>query len=736
MSIHDEGGTAGVEVLAEAQADSYAAWPQSFGSTKLRDRHRERLAVVYVRQSSPHQVLEHRESAALQYSLAHRAVDLGWLRQRVLIIDEDQGQSGRSAEARLGFQRLLAEVGLDHVGLILGIEMSRLARSCKDWHQLLELCALFGTLLGDQDGLYDPTDYNDRLLLGLKGTMSEAELHILRGRLHQGQLNKARRGELFNHAPIGYVRLPSGEMVLDPDEQAQAVVRLVFDKFEELGSQGALLRYLVRHGVRLGVRPHSGPNRGQLQWRRPCRGTLSRMLHHPIYAGAYSYGRRPTDPRRKVAGRPSTGRVVVPLEKWAVLQKDRLPAYITWERWEANRRQLAANQARAFARGAPREGSALLGGLLRCGQCGSRMLVAYVGPKAEPRYSCQRQHLEYAESLCQSVAGRVLDELVSQQALAVLEPASVELSLRAADDLQQERERLHQQWQQRVERAGYEVDRAARQYQAVEPENRLVARELERRWEEALLQQRRIEEDYARFHREQPAGLSEQERAAILALAADIPRLWHASQTSPVHRKTILGYLIEKVIVTVQGETERVDVTIHWAGGFTSQHELQRPVARYQQLSYYDQLIARLAALRDAGQTTTQMAHQLNQEGWHPPKRRATFNGPMIRQLLSRNGLVRPRRYRGSAASKLPADQWWFADLACRLDMPQPTLYTWIRRGWVAARQLPGARGQWVIWADHEELKRLRNLRQHCMHRRPEPPPTNLTRSTSPHEHS
>jgi DNA invertase Pin-like site-specific DNA recombinase/uncharacterized protein YndB with AHSA1/START domain len=692
--------------------------------------------VVYVRQSSPHQVLEHRESTALQYNLAHRAVDLGWSRERVLIIDEDQGQSGRTAEGRLGFQRLLAEVGLDHVGLILGIEMSRLARSCKDWHQLLELCALFGTLLGDQDGLYDPTDYNDRLLLGLKGTMSEAELHILRGRLHQGQLNKARRGELFNHAPIGYVRLPTGEMALDPDEQVQAVVHLVFDKFEELGSEGALLRYLVRHGIRLGVRPHSGPNRGQLEWRRPCRGTLSHMLHHPIYAGAYSYGRRSTDPRRKIAGRPSTGRVVAPLEAWAVLRKDHLPAYITWERWEANQQQLAANQARAFARGAPRDGAALLGGLLRCGQCGSRMLVAYVGPHQEPRYTCQRQQLEYAQSPCQSVAGRVLDELVSQQALAILEPANLELSLRAADDLQQERERLHGHWRQRLERAGYEVQRAARQYHAVEPENRLVARELERRWEQALLDQRHVEEEYARFCREQPAALTGEERAAILALAADIPRLWHASQTSPAHRKTILGHLMEKVIVSVQGETERVDVTIHWAGGFTSQHELVRPVARYEQLSHYDRLIARLAALRDAGQTTTQIARQLNHEGWHPPKRRATFNGPMVRQLLSRNGLVRPRRYRGTAGAELPRDQWWFADLACRLDMPQPTLYTWIRRGWVVARQLPGARGRWVIQADHEELKRLRALRQHCQYRRSEPPPPNLTRPTTRHEGS
>ena len=280
----------------------------AFGSSKIVDRHHERLAIVYVRQSDPHQVLQHRESKELQYNLADRAVALGWPRDRVLVIDEDQGQSARSAANRHGFQRLLTEVALDHVGLVLGFQMSRLARPCKDWHQLLELCARFGTLLTDLDGMYDPADYNDRLLLGLKGTMSEAELHMMCQRMHQGRSNKARRGELFTHVPIGYVRDESGQAVLDPDEAVHAVVHLVFDKFDELGSAGAVLRYLVAHEVRIGIRRHDGPMRGQLEWRRPCGNTLLSMLHHPIYAGAYSHGRRPIDPRRQVPGRRSTGR--------------------------------------------------------------------------------------------------------------------------------------------------------------------------------------------------------------------------------------------------------------------------------------------------------------------------------------------------------------------------------------------------------------------------------------------
>jgi len=345
---------------------------------KIEPRHLERWAVVYVRQSTPRQVLEHRESTALQYALRRRAIEWGWPADRVLIIDDDQGHSGSTAEGRVGFQRLLAEVSLDHVGLVLGIEMSRLARSCRDWHQLLEVCAIFGTLLADHDGLYEPRQYNDRLLLGLKGTLSEAELHILRQRMEQGRLNKARRGELFNHPPMGYVRLPNGRVAMDPDQQVQDVIRLIFEKFEELGTVHAVLRYLVRQGIQMPVRPHAGPNRGQLEWHRPSRQTVRNLLHHPIYAGAYTWGRRATDPRRKVPGRPSTGRTVVPVEQCAVFLRDRCPAYIPWEQYQANRQQMADNRARCGHRGAVREGSALLAGLLVCGRCGCRLMVGYV----------------------------------------------------------------------------------------------------------------------------------------------------------------------------------------------------------------------------------------------------------------------------------------------------------------------------------------------------------------------
>jgi DNA invertase Pin-like site-specific DNA recombinase len=299
-------------------------------SPKIRPWHLDRAAVVYVRQSTPQQVADHQESTARQYALADRAAGLGWPRDRVVVIDDDLGRSGQSVEGRPGFQRLLAVVALDRVGLILALEMSRLARSCRDWHQLLELCARFRTLLADADGLYDPTDHNDRLLLGLHGMMSEAELHVLKERMYQGKLNKARRGDLLGVPPIGYVRTPAGEWAIDPDEQVQMTVRLIFDRFDREATLHGLLRYLVHHKIRIPVRPHFGPGRGELDWRRPNRATLQNLLHHPAYAGAYRFGHRPTDPRRKQPGRPNTGRLIRRPEECLVLIRDRLPAYITW----------------------------------------------------------------------------------------------------------------------------------------------------------------------------------------------------------------------------------------------------------------------------------------------------------------------------------------------------------------------------------------------------------------------
>jgi DNA invertase Pin-like site-specific DNA recombinase len=679
-------------------------------AAKVRNHHLARKAVVSIRQSSPQQVAEHKESTARQYALADVAVALGWPRDRVEVVDADQARTAQTVEGRRGFQSILAELSLDQVGIVLGKDASRLARSDPDWVPLVRSCGLFGALLGDYDGLYDPTDFNDRLLLGFKGIMSEAELHLLRGRMHEERLNKARRGELFHHASAGYLRQPGG-LALDPDEQAQRVVHLVFDQFDRQGSLHGLLRYLVHHGIRLPIRPHSGPNRGKLEWHRPNRETLQNMLHHPVYAGYYRYGHRTLDPRRKVPGRPGTGRTINKPEDSLVLLEDRCPAYITPERFWANQQRLAANRARSEAAGAVRQGPSLLGGILRCGRCGRRMAVTYCGRASRLRYGCARAMVEYAEPVCQSLAGGVLDDLVATQVLAALEPAALELSLAAADDLEQERARLHRNWQQRLERARYEAERARRQYDAVEPEDRLVARELERRWEGALKEQRRLEEDYARFGRGQPKGLSAGERDRIRALARDLPALWQATTTTAADRQRIVRLLVQEVVVTVRGESDRVDVTIHWAGGCHSDHELVRPVQRYQQMADFERLRDRIDELRQAGQTLGSVAEQLNREGFHPPKRSATFTRGILAGLLARDGRIGPRPRVVEGPGVLGDHEWLLTDLARDRAMPVATLHRWVRVGWVHARKLPSPGGHWAIWADADELDRMSRLR-------------------------
>jgi DNA invertase Pin-like site-specific DNA recombinase len=682
---------------------------------KVHAWHHERLAVVYVRQSTAQQVLDHQESTRLQYGLTSRAQALGWAADRILVIDDDLGKSGTSAQGRAGFQRLVSEVSLDHVGIIFGIEMSRLARSNKDWHQLLELCALFHTLIADLDGIYDPALYNDRLLLGLKGTMSEAELHILKQRMYQGRLSKAQRGELQFALPVGYVWSPLGEVQFDPDEQVQQVVRLIFHKFEELGTLGGLLRYLASHQIQLGVRVREGLGKGDLVWRRPNRATLQTMLKHPLYAGSYSYGRRQEDPRRKQPERPRTGRVVRTENEWLVLLPNHCPAYISPEQYERNQERLQANRARADALGAVRHGPALLAGLVVCARCDCRLTVHYDDGEARLHtYECVERWTHYGEPKCQHLAGPCLDAFVSQQVLRALEPAALELSLTATEHVEQERAELDRLWQQRRERAAYEVERAARQYQAVEPEHRLVARTLEHAWEEKLAAQQLIEEEYHRFVQHKPRILSEAEREAIRHLATDIPMLWAASTTTDVDRKEIIRQIVERVVVDVEGNSERVRVRIEWIGGGHTEGIVIRPVDKLSKLSTYPQICQQIQELTKAGWTATAIAQALNDTGYSSAHGTASFGAKTIRELQRQLSVRAPRPRIRSHNGLLP-DEWWPAELGRALSIPRASLYHWIRQGLVRARQLDEPLHRWVVWADEAEQERLRQCHQHTI---------------------
>ena len=623
------------------------------------------------------------------------------------MIDEDQGLSGKTAANRAGFQRLMAEVSLNHVGIVLGLELSRLSRSNKDWHQLVDVCGIFNTLLCDQDGVYDSTDGNDRLLLGMKGAMSEFELVTLRNRLARGTRNKAERGELFPAVPVGYFKQSFEEVIQDPDEQARSMIQLVFDKFAELRSAYAVFRYFTVNDLRLGFRRHRGERIGDLEWRAPSAARILAILRHPIYAGAYAYGLHRAGKKNPVTGDTAGGKWFLPPDEVAVLIRDRLAAYITWEQYLANQEQLRQNRARKGSRGAPRRGEALLAGLIVCGKCGHHMNTRYPGDK-KPCYQCNEFYTKAVAELtepCGRIAAATLDDLVTREVLRALEPAALELSLRAIEDAERDRNRLHSQWRQRLDRVRQEAARAERQYQLAEPENRLVARTLEARWEDALKRQRQEEEEYDRFMARQPVTLGPAERERIRKLSNDVVQLWNAEGTSVVDHKQIVRCVVERVILVADRTTELNEVTIVWHGGMATKHQVARPVGSFEQLKDYRRLTERIRELHAAGLHHFQIADTLNREGFSPPRRRGTFTKGCIGDLVCRLGLT------GELFRKdlLRRNEWWIPDLARELRVIAVKVHYWVKQGWIHYRRSPSGK-HLIIWADRDELRRLRKI--------------------------
>jgi Recombinase zinc beta ribbon domain/Recombinase len=463
----------------------------------------------------------------------------------------------------------------------------------------------------------------------------------------------------------------------------------------------------VRHEITLGMRERCGEAKGHLVWRRPNRMTLQNLLHHPMYAGAYCYGRRQIDPRRKQPGRVSTGRVVCPPEEWHALLRDRVPAYISWETYQANLRRLEQNRSLAETRGSARKGTALLGGLVVCGLCGWRMLVRYRDGHAS--YVCQSLASNYGGTSCQHIVGDELESWLSAQVLRALEPASLALSLEATRHAEAERADLDRLWQQRLERARYEMERAQRQYTAVEPEHRLVARQLEAAWETKLAEQCALQEAYERFLHEQPRTLTSEQIEAIGRLAQDLPALWSAATTTVMDRKEILRAVIERIVLRVIDHSERVQVEIFWAGGCVTQDVVCRPVQRVEQLSYYAQVCAEVRLGAQEGETVLETVARLNALGWRPP-RGGRWGSQAVQELSCQLDLRRKRRRQAYGGWDGRDGRWGVTPLAQEVGMPAGTLMYWIEQGEVAAEQLES--GRWIIHADAALLEQLRQRRQ------------------------
>jgi DNA invertase Pin-like site-specific DNA recombinase len=591
---------------------SALAVPTSSGVTgKVTGSHLAKTAYLYVRQSTLRQVLEHTESAQRQYALRQRAIQLGWPTERVVVIDTDQGQSGTSAADREGFQRLVAEVGIGRAGIVLGLEVSRLARNNADWHRLLEICAMSDTLICDEDGLYDPGDFNDRLLLGLKGTMSEAELHFIRARLRGGQLSKARRGELKVKLPVGLVYDPAGNVVLDPDSGVQGALRHLFATFQKTGSARAVVQAFAADGLLFPTRVHAGERKGELTWTPLRHSRVLQTLHNPRYAGAFVYGRHRH--RKRPDGTITT--TTVPRDRWETLIKDAHPGYLTFEQYEHNQRTLAHN-AHAHgpdrAAGPAREGPALLQGLAVCGRCGSRMSTRYHQRAGTlvPDYQCIDEMVQTGTApACLRVPGSTIDQAIGQLLLDTVTPLALEVALTVQAELEARAAEADQLRQSHVHRTRQRAELARRRYLSVDPDNRLVADTLEADWNQALRDLQTAQDDYQRASTQ--AVLDDSAKTRIRQLATDFPALWSDPATPDRERKRVARLLIEDVTID---RAENIRLHVRFRAGQTTTLTVPTPLSSWQQRQTNPDTVTALDRLLD-DHTDAQAAEQLNQHG-------------------------------------------------------------------------------------------------------------------------
>jgi DNA invertase Pin-like site-specific DNA recombinase len=586
--------------------------PDPIATQKVAPRHLARDAYLYVRQSTARQVIENQESTARQYALRQRAIALGWPGESVVVIDCDLGQSGASSRDRAGFQRLVGDVGMGRAGIVLGLEVSRLARNSSDWHRLLEICAVTDTLILDEDGIYDPSLFNDRLLLGLKGTMSEAELHMLRARMRGGLVNKARRGELRLRLPVGFVYDALGRIVLDPDQQVQESVRLLFATYFRTGAAHATLKHFRQQGLQFPQRIHGGPRDGELVWGPLSLNRIASLLHNPAYAGTYAFG------RSRCRTQPGGGvrRQFLPHEEWITRIPDAHSSYISWEQYLQIERQLAASAKVLHfhqAQGSPREGPALLQGRAVCGLCGQRMNVRYGSRRGQqvPNYVCVGRGQYFGDALCQSIVGTSIDAAISKLVVDSVTPKAIELAIAVQEELERRADEVARLRHREVERAEYEADQARLRYLHVDPTNRLVADSLEVEWNAKLSALNAARDDYDRRQAADHLVFSRAHRQQLQQLTAAFPELWNHPDTPMRERKRMLGLLIDDVTLTKQRE---VSIAVRFRGGATTTLSIPRPLLPSESRATRPEVRKLVEELADE-HTDAQIAHVLNERG-------------------------------------------------------------------------------------------------------------------------
>jgi DNA invertase Pin-like site-specific DNA recombinase len=645
--------------------------------SKVSAEHLARTAYLYVRQSTLRQVINNTESTARQYALRQRAVALGWASDQIVVIDCDQGQSGASAADREGFQRLVAEVGMGRAGVVLGLEVSRLARNKADWHRLLEICAITGTLICDEDGLYDPGDFNDRLLLGLKGTMSEAELHFIRARLRGGQLSKARRGELPMALPVGFVTDSAGKVVVDPDAGVRHAIAHLFATFARTGSARAVVQAFVAEGLQFPLRIRKGAHKGELAWEPLRHWRVLRTLHNPRYAGAFFYGRhrekKMPDGRRTIES--------VPRDQWIALIQNSHAGYITWEQFETNQSLLAAN-ARAHgnerAAGPSREGPALLQGLVVCARCGRRMTVRYHHRRGVevPDYQCMSESIQSGSPRCQAVPGSVVDAAIAQLLIDTVTPLALEVALTVQAELDTRAEEADRLRRSHVERARHRADLARRRYLAVDPDNRLVADSLEADWNDSLRSLQTARDDYERAATAARATLDDDHKARVRALASDFPVLWADPATPQRERKRMVRLLIDDVTLA---KSDKIHLHVRFRGGQTTSLTVPIPPTAWQARQTHPDTLAALDRLLD-DHTDAEVAELLDRDGHRSGEGKA-FTARIVLHLRRAHQLP-------SHADRLrAAGMLTLTEMAERLGVYPRTIKCWHQAGLITGHK-------------------------------------------------
>lgn len=603
---------------------------------KVRADHLKRDAYLYVRQSTIRQVFENTESTKRQYALRERAMGLGWPIERIIVIDSDLGQSGASVADREGFKRLVSEVGMGRVGIVLGLEVSRLARNCADWYKLLEICGLTKTLILDEDGLYDPCHFNDRLVLGLKGTMSEAELHIIKSRFQGAILSKAKRGELRSRLPIGFVYDEAGKAMFDPDQQIQKSVHLFFETFRRVGSASGTVRYFRKNDIKFSRKLRTGPNKGELIWGNLHLSRALQILHNPRYTGAFFYGRTRT--RKLIDGTVKCERL--PSDQWHAFKKDLHEGYISWEEYQENRRRLRENiQARnpEQIKSPPREGPAFLQGLAMCGVCGKRMTIRYHTRSGEriPDYICQSYGIEHSQKFCQRINGKGIDEAIGSLLIETVSPLALEVALKVQDELKVRAEEVDRLRKLNVERARYEADLARRRYMKVDPENRLVATSLEANWNDKLRALKEAQEEYEQQRKSDRMSVNKEQRDGVKELAADFPRLWNDPKTPYREKKRMVRLLIDDV--TLIKKDSIISIQVRFKGGVNKSLEIPAPLNGWQLRKTDDEVISQIDKLLNE-HTDSEIAIILNESDKKSGMGRA-FNTCIVAGIRKRSGL-------------------------------------------------------------------------------------------------